>query len=275
MEGYNMRNTDDFKERFKRWKAGENYWEIRGYKKGKAQQFNPTGDALETTKTIVSTLRNAGWSDIDIAGVLGNAYVESRLDPFIEQASGAHHGLWQNSTQIRDAIKRLYGDYSLNSQLQYVIDWDNYDRKKLGDYAYMGNKYKRNTYKTAADSAKAFEAMYERSGGQSLQDRMSYANLAYNWLLDTMPAVKKSNPAPSMMVPGNYIFNGGTLPTLEVTYDTPRTLIERVDEQKRQNVLDNAIQWGSLPNPVEHFNSFWGENYPSRPTLNRPSWTVQ
>ena len=41
------------------------------------------------------------------------------------------------------------------------------------------------------------------------------------------------NPAPSIVIPDNRLYNGGTLPTLEVTYDTPRTLIERVDEQKR------------------------------------------
>ena len=212
-----MRNTDDFKERFRRWKAGENYWEIRGYKKGKPAAFNPTGGALNTTRTIVSTLRKAGWGDVDIAGILGNAYVESRLNPAIEQDSGAHHGLLQNSTQIRDGIARLYGDHSLNSQLQYLVDWDNYDRKKLGDLAYMGDRYKRNSYKTAADSAKAFEQMYERSGGQSLSDRMNYATLAYNWLSENMPASKKSNSTPLIFMPGNELYDGGTLPTLEVT----------------------------------------------------------
>lgn len=270
-----MRNTDDFKERFKRWKAGENYWEIRGYKKGKSAAFNPTGDALKTTKTIVTTLRNAGWSDIDIAGVLGNAYVESRLDPYAEQDSRAHHGLWQNSTQIRDAIKRIYGDHSLNSQLKYLIDWDRYNEKKLGGYAYMGNRYKRDTYKTVTDSAKAFEQMYERSGGQKLQDRINYANLAYDWLLDTKSIPRKITPPPAIMVPDDYVFEGGVLPTVNVVQDTPKTMVERVDEQKCKNVLDNTIKWGSLPNPVEYFNSFWGENYPTKTTLNQPSWTAQ
>ena len=76
----------------------------------------------KTIDRVYRTLKKAGYDDHAIAGILGNAHTESQFDP--DSIGKSHYGLFQNDGNIRSAIISKYGDYSLDSQLKYIMDWN-------------------------------------------------------------------------------------------------------------------------------------------------------
>lgn len=118
---------------------------------------------------IVQNLRDAGFNDYDIAGILANGKIESSFDPAAVNKSD-HRGVWQNETVRHRGVSKVYGDHSLGSQIKYLIDWEASGGKPtelLDDtLAAHGNViFKKGTYKSAREAALAFERAYERSNG--------------------------------------------------------------------------------------------------------------
>jgi len=60
-------------------------------------------------------LRAAGFDDNSIAGIIGNSIQESGINPNLSSTNKMYHGLFQNSSKLRDKIAALYGDHSMNN----------------------------------------------------------------------------------------------------------------------------------------------------------------
>ena len=119
----------------------------------------------KTIDRVYRTLKKAGYDDHAIAGILGNAHTESQFDP--DSIGKSHYGLFQNDGNIRSAIISKYGDYSLDSQLKYIMDWnDSADWVRKGDYsaytAMNSGKFKKTGYKNAQEASNAWMKLYER-----------------------------------------------------------------------------------------------------------------
>ena len=147
---------------------------------------------------LYNTYSPLGYDIASIAGIAGNGLVESGLNPDSVSASNTYHGAWQNHKNIRKAIESMYGDYSMNSQMKFIDDWNNRaDNIMKGNYsAYTSTnagKYKKGGYKTARDAADAFMRYYERPvimkdgkvvGYQKANERYANAEAAYKYLYD-------------------------------------------------------------------------------------------
>lgn len=157
-----------------------------------------TKQQKQTINKIYTTLKKAGFDDISIAGMLGNALSESSFDPDSVSKSD-YHGLWQNSRDIYDRVVDLYGNHNIDTQLQYVIDWanaaKNVTKGKHRDWLATGaGRYKKTGYKTARDAADAFMKLYERPvimkdgeivGYQKQDERLDNAMLMHDYLNQT------------------------------------------------------------------------------------------
>lgn len=120
----------------------------------------------QTIRKIYTTLKKAGFDDISIAGMLGNALSESSFDPDSISKSN-YHGLWQNSSDIHNAVVGTYGNHNIDTQLRYVIDWTNAHKNvtkgKYRDWLATGaGKFKKSGYKDAHEASDAFMKLYER-----------------------------------------------------------------------------------------------------------------
>lgn len=158
---------------------------------GKNSGFRPTPRQIRTINVIVQNLRDAGFNDYDIAGILANGKIESSFDPAAVNKSD-HRGVWQNETVRHRGVSKVYGDHSLGSQIKYLIDWESAggvpNSKLNNDLAAHGDTiFKKGTYKSAREAALAFERAYERSNGQIMGGRLNQADMIYDWLRATSP----------------------------------------------------------------------------------------
>lgn len=148
-------------------------------------------------QNFVNYFRNAGFNDIDIAGLMGNAAVESQFDPNALSPDGAFGGLFQNSHTIRNYIKKVYGDLSAESQMQFVVDMMNRNDKKLSkEWIAYGSGFKKGTYATPQQSSTAFRQAYERPSKKSYALRDHFAGLMPE-LLETYFPAQQPEPKPS------------------------------------------------------------------------------
>lgn len=196
-----MRDASAFRERFKQWKTtGELPYEagLPKYDTGKDDKVVLNKQQKEAVDYIYKTLKQAGWDDMSIAGALGNGKLESDFIHNVTSKAG-YNGIWQNSKGVYNSVVGLYGDHSLKSQTDYIIDWANNNKKiraeKYSPYlATYAGKYKKTGYKTPEDAADAFMKMYERPvildnkgkviGYQSAGARKKYAKQMYDYIQD-------------------------------------------------------------------------------------------
>jgi hypothetical protein len=68
----------------------------------------------QTIHKIYTTLKKAGFDDISIAGMLGNALSESSFNPDSISKSN-YHGLWQNSNDLHNAVIGTYGNHNIDT----------------------------------------------------------------------------------------------------------------------------------------------------------------
>lgn len=203
-----LKDPTEFRERFAAWKAGEKVYEagLPKYKKGTEGKRRYSRQQEATIDYTYNVLRDAGFDDMSISGILGNAMQESSLNPDAINKSG-YSGLLQNSKAIRDSIVDVYGDHSLQQQLNYVIDWTNKHGnvtskkhgKNLGTYA---GRYRKSGYMSAAEAAKDFMKMYERPvildsagkviGYQDEHNRLKYATDMYDYINQKYGGNKKT-----------------------------------------------------------------------------------
>ena len=131
-------------------------------------------------------LRNLGFSEYAVAGVLGNVHVESAgFDPSaIEGGSGEGIGLIQWSFGRRDALEAYAASKGVswtdvNTQIEFLIaEMTGEGANGYATYNFMDNKgYTRSDWENATspeDAAVAFCWTFERPAGNGLVDRRQY-----------------------------------------------------------------------------------------------------
>lgn len=201
MEDMLMRDVNAFRERFNYWKStGELPYEagLPKYAPGKDDEtIKLSKKQHNVVRRMYNILKNDGYDDNSIAGILGNAMQESSFDPD-SISKKDYHGLLQNSRQIHNSVVATYGDHSFDSQMKYLLDWGNNNArvrtKKHGPWlGTSAGKYKKGGYKTAEDAATAFMKTYERPvildkngkiiGYQEEGGRRKYARQMYDYIL--------------------------------------------------------------------------------------------
>lgn len=111
-------------------------------------------------------------------GIIGNIAQESSGNPNAHTDGTSFYGLTQNHYTIRDMIARRYGNYSANSQIQFIIDgWHN---RLKGMPQWLQNRfsdYRSSVTKetTPYQSALNWNKYYERAVGQQDNKRGGYA----------------------------------------------------------------------------------------------------
>ena len=158
---------------------------------------------------VYDTLSKAGFDNVSIAGILGNALQESTLN--WNSVNGQYKGLFQNEAGKRRQMQQLYKGTGPKEQLQYLIDWVNKHEKlkPYTDYLTTGwGEYKKAGYKSPEDAAYDFVRLYERAYVpghpgvyQDQAKRMRYAKELYDYLNDTYGSgVVETAPQPSTQI---------------------------------------------------------------------------
>jgi len=142
--------------------------------KNKKQQWAAEAKSkLTEAKKIYRKLRKGGYSHIEAAGVLGNIMQESRFIP--TATNGSHWGYTQNDKYIKGQIEKIYGNYSPESQIDYLVKGyrgANYANGMKDRFTRFRNR-KSNSYTNAALN---WVNDYEVAPGQNDKARIYFAN---------------------------------------------------------------------------------------------------
>jgi len=142
--------------------------------KNKKQQWAAEAKSkLTEAKKIYRKLRKGGYSHIEAAGVLGNIMQESRFIP--TATNGSHWGYTQNDKYIKGQIEKIYGNYSPESQIDYLVKGyrgANYANGMKDRFTRFRNR-KSNSYTNAALN---WVNDYEVAPGQNDEARIYFAN---------------------------------------------------------------------------------------------------
>lgn len=147
-------------------------------------------DASSNAKKIWSFFKTKGCNSYAIAGIMGNLYQESKLDPTMAQGGGGPgRGLaqWEKGSDrynnlLAFAAKRGTSWQDLNTQLEFI--WHELNGGEATT-VYKLNKYYGGIsgFKKATSvdwATEAFEDAYERAGAPAMADRKKYAHQFYN-----------------------------------------------------------------------------------------------
>lgn len=119
-----------------------------------------------------------------MAGIMGNTMQESTFDPNAD--NGTHRGLcqWDKEDRWADLTAKFGGDPSLENQVDYM-----YYEISTGTHMTSGSSIipKLNGAGDAAQAAAIFEAEFERSGGDSMENRQKYAMAIYEHYVNGKP----------------------------------------------------------------------------------------
>lgn len=119
-----------------------------------------------------------------MAGIMGNTMQESTFDPGAD--NGTHRGLcqWDKEDRWADLTAKFGGDPSLENQVDYM-----YYEISTGTHMTSGASIlpKLNGAGDAAQAAAIFEAEFERSGGDSMDNRQKYAMAIYEHYVNGKP----------------------------------------------------------------------------------------
>lgn len=171
------------------------YTYLPGYKGGTPtwNQYYAENIQKEINDTV-AVLRNAGYSDAIIAGILGNVWQESQFNENATNKSNGRRGYFQHLPKDYNWLVKNYG-HGLSNQIRYIIDWDR-NPKKVGLYTYgykPKDKWNPNV-KTPEMAADTFLNAFERAPGQGVQGRRAAARAYYDWLVKYHPeAVSDTN----------------------------------------------------------------------------------
>lgn len=265
-----MKNTDDFKERFKRWKNGENYWAIRAdrdqylpqYSDGKPKkQYYPVYDAakyfaLDGVKAVMSSGQRPGAVVADTGRPSQHAILGGAAD---------YVGDFENMIRvIRDPNSNTY-----KWMMENDIDWLNEDVSHGGTMAHWP-KHRIQEYLAGGRSNNHLHFFKsEKKKRQRLENlKRDISNIQFKPDFITK-SESPVTPTATVASNPNKIYGPIELPNVNVTRDI-RAAIQKMDEEKRNRALDEITRFGPLPNPIAFFNSFWGEDLPTRQTLNKP-----
>ena len=119
-----------------------------------------------------------------MAGIMGNTMQESTFDPNAD--NGTHRGLcqWDKQDRWADLTAKFGGDPSLENQVDYM-----YYEISTGTHMTSGSSIipKLNGAGDAAQAAAIFEEEFERSGGDSMENRQKYAMAIYEHYVNGKP----------------------------------------------------------------------------------------
>jgi len=146
-----------------------------------------------TEEKIWFALKEAGYTEIAIAGVMGNIYGESGFDPeAIEAANGEGHGLcqWSYGRKLqlfKYAESKGVSWTDVNTQIEFLITEiegtgpaSGYATAQMGS---VYNGYRKSDWENATtveDATTAFCYVFERPGAPRLDRRIEAANKYYN-----------------------------------------------------------------------------------------------
>lgn len=213
------RDVTAFRERFKAYKNGKSVSEI--YDAGLPRYAGGTPGLTKAQEAALDELyewgNSLGYDTMSIAGIGGNGLQESGLNYNAKSKSG-YAGLLQNNKNIQQAIIEQYGDYSPESQRQYIHDWNTRAKwimkgKHSPHTAMNSGKYKTKGYASTDEASDAWMKLYERPvildsngkviGYQEQDKRRAYTKLAYEYLNNKYgkPQVPAQEPSPYIAKP--------------------------------------------------------------------------
>lgn len=178
-------------------------------------------DTLPTAKKYVTYLVSKGMPMEEACAILGNVFHESKHNPNITNHLG-FSGLFQMSPSQKNFVVKNYGNFSADSQLNYIFDWTRRN-KRLGPNLYMSDRYQRlaNGNKDVNNLTKIFFNTYERGGDfmkNAGSERLGAANEYYKRFKN-------------LFTPNKYNFNKenvyqstGAIPTQPVGVPIPNLL---------------------------------------------------
>lgn len=169
-----------------------------GGSKSKKGSTRGTNYHTNEAQAFVDELVAAGVSPVDAWAVAGNVWVESRFNhEASNNINGGHWGLVQNDANIKRHIIKYYGDYSRNSQMQFLKDGLTGQIKGAKNARWLQQRfddYRRHSagVKDASVAAKYFHDDYERSRNEMVADRMKAASF-YQTGIATNPTIAAFN----------------------------------------------------------------------------------
>lgn len=204
-----------FQQRYEAWKNGADYWkDIRGINLGRQAQEEPSEEEQKKLDNQVTNIlaeynrgkgnqvsvspqqvywnhmMKAGVDPIVAAGIAGNIQQESSFNH--RASNGTHWGLVQTDKNLTDYIKKAYGDFSRDSQMNFISDMAmgtprQIKHKMYNEVLSRSKAFRGEKYKTAQDAAKGWEIYFERSGGSGVGKRQKYASNIYNKYYHPIP----------------------------------------------------------------------------------------
>lgn len=204
-----------FQQKYEAWKNGADYWkDIRGVNLGQQAQEEPSEEEQKKLDNQVTNIlaeynrgkgnqisvspqqaywnhmMKAGVDPIVAAGIAGNIQQESSFNH--RASNGTHWGLVQTDKNLTDYIKKAYGDFSRDSQMNFISDMAmgtprQIKHKMYNEVLSRSKAFRGEKYKTAQDAAKGWEIYFERSGGSGVGKRQRYASNIYNKYYHPMP----------------------------------------------------------------------------------------
>lgn len=269
-----MKNTDDFKERFKRWKNGENYWAIRADRDQYLPQYSDGKPKRQYVYDVLPGLFAKDGVKITVSsGYRPGAIVADTGKP-------SRHSTHQAADIVGDfaQIRKVLDDPNSNVSKWMVANGYGYidETAKTGTTIHWSPRRRReyalgisnnSHYHIGEDSyyAEQYAAQMNKLLAQAAQAKPS-VTYAMQPIVQPEPPVI---PVTTKSVDTNKIYGPIELPNVNVTGDITAA-IQKMDEEKRNRALDEITRFGPLPNPIAFFNSFWGEDLPTRQTLNKP-----
>ena len=176
-------------------------------------KFTGRGSTTDTIKSRVwSRLRSAGFSEVQVAGIMGNIEHESRFDPsVVEKGAGVGFGLVQWSHGRRTQIESYAASIGksandLDTQIDFLIaemtpggganGYAKYQFMKSQD-KYDGTRWPKDSFlnaKTIEDATKAFCFCFERpKTGKSINKRIEAAKKYFEMFTGKQISVDYSN----------------------------------------------------------------------------------
>lgn len=204
-----------FQQKYEAWKNGADYWkDIRGVNLGRQAQEEPSEEEQKKLDNQVTSIlaeynrgkgnqisvspqqaywnhmMKAGVDPIVAAGIAGNIQQESSFNH--RASNGTHWGLVQTDKNLTDYIKKAYGDFSRDSQMNFISDMAmgtprQIKHKMYNEVLSRSKAFRGEKYKTAQDAAKGWEIYFERSGGSGVGKRQKYASNIYNKYYHPIP----------------------------------------------------------------------------------------
>lgn len=268
-----MRNTDDFKERFERWKNGENYWAIRADRDQYLSQYSGGKPKKQYVYDVLPGLFAKDGVNIRVSSGYRNTTVEGTGRP-------SRHATNQAADIVGDfaQIRKVLDNPNSNVSKWMVANGYGYidETAKTGTTKYWSPRRRReyeqgisdnSHYHIGADSyySKQYAAQINKLLAQAAQTQPSVTYAMQPIVQPEPPAI----PVTTKPVDTNKIHAPAESPNVNIAGDIIAA-IQKMDKEKRNRTLDETAGFGSLPNPIAFFNSFWGEDLPTRQSLNKP-----